>query len=142
MKKAITILYGINTILFLVGIPLSIWLAYIWFKAGINYKADDPAEAVAGTFVLVIIGALIIGAALIVSIFDFISFLIALRGFTKVRKATSKKGLRRIGIVSIIFIGNIIPGILLLLSKNSDYNKNELESGDNNENDDEKIEEK
>ena len=122
MLKVSKILYLINIIIYAVGIPLIIWGGTVWINTTIsNMQVDSAGAAIALTFGAIIIIALLFLVCLIAVVCDFVSLIIAIIGFTKATKAKEKKDIKKIGVVSIIFLGNIIPGIIVLCTKEKDF---------------------
>ena len=122
MLKVSKILYLIIIIIYAAGIPLIIWGGTVWINTTIsNMQVDSAGAAIALTFGAIIIIALLFLVCLIAVVCDFVSLIIAIIGFTKVTKAKEKKDIKKIGVVSIIFLGNIIPGIIVLCTKEKDF---------------------
>ena len=122
MVKAIKVLYSINIALFTLLIPLSIFVAYWSLENWVaSVQVDDAGEAIGVVFATIIVGALYFLLAGIFIIADSVSLILAIIGLVKVCKAKEKKAMKGIAIAQIIFLGNIVPAIMCLKTKDSDY---------------------
>lgn len=126
MVKTIKGFYIANIIIFSLLIPLSFFLAYIWSDSAINSMVEEAENTgeqfgaiIAGIFLIVFafLGAIVFVIACVVSL------IFAIVGLVKIIKAQEPKDMKKLAIVQIIFIGNIVPAILSLKLKPEDFNQ-------------------
>lgn len=128
MVKIIRNFYIANIIIFSILIPLSFFLAYLWTNSAVANMAantDEAGEAIAIVFVAIIMAALAFMVAIVVVIACILSLVLAIIGFVKINKAKEPKNMKKIAITQIVFLGNIVPAILCLRLKPSDFNLEE-----------------
>lgn len=128
MVKTIRTFYLVNIILFAIMIPLSFFIAYIWSNAAIenmSSQTNDAGEAFAIIFVAIVLIAVAFLAAFVVVVACIVSLVLAIVGYCKIRKAQEPKNMKKLAIVQIIFLGNIVPAILCLKLKPSDFEAKE-----------------
>lgn len=128
MVKTIRTFYLVNIILFAIMIPLSFFIAYIWSNAAIenmSNQTNDVGEAFAIIFVAIVLIAVAFLAAFVVVVACIVSLVLAIVGYCKIRKAQEPKNMKKLAIVQIIFLGNIVPAILCLKLKPSDFEAKE-----------------
>lgn len=122
MVKAIKVLYSVNIALFTLLIPLAIFIAYWsvghWVDSA---QVDSAGEAIGVVIAAIIVAALYFMLAGIFIIADLLSLILAIVGLVKICKAKEKKQMKGIAIAQIIFLGNIVPAIMCLKTKDSDY---------------------
>lgn len=130
MVKAIKILYAINIAIFALLIPLAIFCAdqamQSW-TAQASAEANDAGEAIGVVFAAIFVALILIILAGLFIIADSISLVLAIIGLVKICRAKNKKSMKGIAIAQIIFLGNIVPAIMCLKSKDSDYVSSNLE---------------
>lgn len=128
MVKIIRNFYIAHIIVFSIFIPLSVFLAYLWTNSAIDNmaaNANDAGEAFAIIFVAIVLVALAFLVAAVVVVACILSLVLAIVGYVKINKAKEPKAMKKIAIVQIIFLGNIVPAILCLRLKPSDFNLEE-----------------
>ena len=139
MIKAIKVLYAVNIALFVLLVPLSVFL----FSQSINAfaesaKANSEDAEVVGVIFATLFYAIIQAIFWVMFIvFDAISLILAIIGLVKICRAKTKKNMKAIAIVQIIFLGNIVPAIMSLAIKEEEFNNlktiEESNSLENNE---------
>lgn len=128
MQRKLKKIYLINLIIFAAIIPLIVLLTLLLIKSAIDrIEVENAGEALVLPFIAMMIIVFYFCIAIICIAADLASLAIAIVCFIKMGRIVSKKQARKFAILSIIFIGNIVPGIMILKSKEEQFENNQIQ---------------
>ena len=128
MQRKLKKIYLINLIIFAAIIPLIVLLTLLLIKSAIDrIEVENAGAALALPFIAMMIIVFYFCIAIICIVADLASLAIAIVCFIKMGRIVSKKQARKFAILSIIFVGNIVPGIMILKSKEEQFENNQIQ---------------
>ncbi len=125
MRKAVLILYIVSLVLMCALFVLSLQATYYMINGVISHIRYEAEQAGSGALVYVIIGPIEIlfvgGFGLMFAIWALASAILSIKAIVRLKKGYTFRQMRKLSITQLVFLGNLVPAILVLVAGKNEY---------------------